>query len=109
MKVLEPLMDGSRVLIFCATKRNCDELTRMLRMDGFPALALHGDKAQSERDWVLSEFRYAFGGGGGVCIFFDSRALIVLSLSLFSVFFFLSLSYPRFVFCNVITVPDVHH
>jgi len=57
MKVLEPLMDGSRVLIFCSTKRTCDDLTRLLRQDGFPALAIHGDKAQSERDWVLSEFR----------------------------------------------------
>jgi superfamily II DNA/RNA helicase len=58
---------------FCSeTKRNCDNLTRQLRMDGYgsviwllfllrhetiafcswPALAIHGDKGQQERDWV---------------------------------------------------------
>lgn len=26
-------------------------------MDGWPALSIHGDKSQAERDWVLSEFR----------------------------------------------------
>lgn len=29
----------------------------MLRQDGWPALGIHGDKAQSERDWVLNEFK----------------------------------------------------
>ena len=26
-------------------------------MDGWPALAIHGDKEQRERDWVLAEFK----------------------------------------------------
>lgn len=26
-------------------------------MDGWPALSIHGDKSQQERDWVLSEFK----------------------------------------------------
>jgi len=57
-QLLEKVMDGkSKILIFSDTKRNCDELTRNLRMDGFPALAIHGDKSQQERDWVLNEFR----------------------------------------------------
>jgi ATP-dependent RNA helicase DDX5/DBP2 len=55
--ILEKCMDGSKVLIFTATKRTADSLTRTLRQDGWPARAIHGDKAQSERDWVLSEFR----------------------------------------------------
>ena len=50
-------MDGSRVLVFCASKRRCDEITRELRLDGWPALAIHGDKSQEERDWVLHEFK----------------------------------------------------
>jgi len=50
-------MDGSRILIFVETKKGCDQVTRQLRMDGWPALAIHGDKDQSERDWVLSEFK----------------------------------------------------
>ncbi len=42
-------------LIFLETKRACDGITRQLRYDGFPALALHGDKAQPERDWVMAQ------------------------------------------------------
>lgn len=33
------------------------QLTRQLRTSGFPALGLHGDKSQQERDWVLAEFK----------------------------------------------------
>lgn len=50
-------MDGSRILIFMDTKKGCDQITRQLRMDGWPALSIHGDKSQAERDWVLSEFK----------------------------------------------------
>jgi ATP-dependent RNA helicase DDX5/DBP2 len=57
LKLLEQLMDGSKIIIFTETKRNADQLTRQLRMDGWPALAIHGDKTQSERDWVLAEFK----------------------------------------------------
>lgn len=47
----------SKVLIFASTKRTCDDITSYLRSDGWPALAIHGDKQQQERDWVLGEFR----------------------------------------------------
>jgi len=57
IKVLEKLMDGSKILVFCQTKRNCDHVTRSLRNDGWPARCIHGDKLQSEREWVLEEFR----------------------------------------------------
>ncbi|CAM6012246.1 unnamed protein product [Sphagnum balticum] len=57
IKLLEQIMDGSRLLIFMETKRGCDQVTRQLRMDGWPALSIHGDKSQAERDWVLSEFK----------------------------------------------------
>ncbi|OMO66350.1 hypothetical protein COLO4_30604 [Corchorus olitorius] len=33
------------------------QITWQLRMDGWPALSIHGDKSQAERDWVLSEFK----------------------------------------------------
>ena len=47
----------SKMLVFASTKRTCDEITTYLRQEGWPALAIHGDKAQRERDWVLDEFR----------------------------------------------------
>ncbi|KAL6948596.1 ATP-dependent RNA helicase dbp2 [Hanseniaspora vineae] len=47
----------SKVIIFASTKRMCDEITKYLRQEGYPALCIHGDKQQQERDWVLDEFR----------------------------------------------------
>lgn len=44
----------SKTLIFVETKRKADDLTRRMRRDGWPALCIHGDKSQSERDWVLN-------------------------------------------------------
>jgi len=57
LKLLAQLMDGSKIIIFTETKKGADQLTRQLRTDGWPALAIHGDKSQSERDWVLNEFK----------------------------------------------------
>ncbi|KAG9291685.1 hypothetical protein G9A89_022104 [Geosiphon pyriformis] len=59
VKHLERVMDQkeNKTLIFTGTKRTADEITKYLRQDGWPALAIHGDKAQTERDWVLGEFR----------------------------------------------------
>ena len=51
------IMDGSKILIFVETKRGADELTKEMRLSGWPALAIHGDKRQEERDWVLKEFK----------------------------------------------------
>jgi ATP-dependent RNA helicase DDX5/DBP2 len=51
------LNDRDRVLVFVETKRGCDMLTRSLRDDKFQARAMHGDKSQEERDFVLKEFR----------------------------------------------------
>ena len=49
---LDPKL-GGKLLVFLETKRMCDEVCRRLRMDGWPALSIHGDKSQLERDWVL--------------------------------------------------------
>jgi ATP-dependent RNA helicase DDX5/DBP2 len=58
---LEQIMDDrnseNKVLIFTGTKRVADDITRFLRQDGWPALSIHGDKQQSERDWVLDQFK----------------------------------------------------
>ena len=53
----ENLSTRDRVLVFVETKKGCDMLTRSLRADGFAARAMHGDKTQEERDWVLREFK----------------------------------------------------
>lgn len=38
--------ENAKVLIFVSTKRIADDITKYLRMDGWPALAIHGDKEQ---------------------------------------------------------------
>ena len=40
LDVLKKEMDGSKILIFSETKRMCDQLTRDLRQDGWPALSI---------------------------------------------------------------------
>ncbi|KAL0441058.1 UNVERIFIED_CONTAM: DEAD-box ATP-dependent RNA helicase 30 [Sesamum radiatum] len=57
IRLLKDVMDGSKILIFVETKKGCDQVTRQLRMDGWPALSIHGDKSQDERDWVLADFK----------------------------------------------------
>ncbi|KAI9729720.1 MAG: ATP-dependent RNA helicase dbp2 [Cirrosporium novae-zelandiae] len=58
-KHLERIMENreNKILIFTGTKRVADDITRFLRQDGWPALSIHGDKQQNERDWVLNEFK----------------------------------------------------
>ncbi|GFZ17398.1 P-loop containing nucleoside triphosphate hydrolases superfamily protein [Actinidia rufa] len=41
IRLLKEAMDGSRILIFMETKKGCDQVTRQLRMDGWPALSIH--------------------------------------------------------------------
>ena len=43
-------------LVFCTTKRDCDDLAAALRQMGFAASALHGDLEQRERDSTLVQF-----------------------------------------------------
>ncbi|KAG5279897.1 hypothetical protein AALO_G00082780 [Alosa alosa] len=60
LRLLEEIMSEkeNKTIIFVETKRRCDELTRRMRRDGWPAMGIHGDKSQQERDWVLNEFRF---------------------------------------------------
>jgi len=58
LKHLEQISnENAKVLIFVGTKKVADDITKYLRQDGWPALAIHGDKEQRERDWVLGEFK----------------------------------------------------
>jgi hypothetical protein len=55
-QILRSQERGSKVIIFCSTKRLCDQLARSIGRS-FGAAAIHGDKSQGERDWVLNQFR----------------------------------------------------
>lgn len=43
----------NKTIVFIETKRKVDEITRKVKRDGWPAVCIHGDKTQQERDSVL--------------------------------------------------------
>ncbi|KAI3500895.1 hypothetical protein L1887_36723 [Cichorium endivia] len=55
-QILRSQEPRSKVIIFCSTKKMCDQLARTLTRQ-FSAAAIHGDKSQGERDYVLNQFR----------------------------------------------------
>jgi len=57
LQVLDSLERDARTIIFCETKRNCEQVAEDLRRKGFRAKAIHGDKSQNERDYVIEQFR----------------------------------------------------
>lgn len=48
---------GAKIIIFVETKRKVEAITYNVRRYGWPAVCMHGDKSQQERDYVLREFR----------------------------------------------------
>ncbi|KAJ8254334.1 hypothetical protein COCON_G00209460 [Conger conger] len=79
LQLMEEIMaeKENKTIIFVETKKRCDDLTRRMRRDGWPAMCIHGDKSQPERDWVLTEFR---SGKAPILIATDvaSRGLVSL-------------------------------
>nr|GLL18630.1 ATP-dependent RNA helicase-like protein DB10 isoform X1 [Ipomoea trifida] len=55
-QILRSQEPGSKIIIFCSTKKMCDMLAGNLN-NKFGAAAIHGDKSQSDRDYMLSQFR----------------------------------------------------
>ena len=57
---LDALMDeletSERSLVFVRTKRGADRLVRRLSREGFDAVAMHGNKSQSQREKALAAF-----------------------------------------------------
>ncbi|RLN35157.1 DEAD-box ATP-dependent RNA helicase 40-like isoform X1 [Panicum miliaceum] len=55
-QILRDQERGSKIIIFCSTKKMCDQLARGIGRS-FNAVSIHGDKSQTERDNVLNQFR----------------------------------------------------
>lgn len=54
--LLNKINDGSRVLVFCETKKGVDEVAKLMRCDGWHTVrAIHGDKSQSVRHLYISD------------------------------------------------------
>jgi len=48
---------SAKALIFCTTKRMCDDLSHALTKLGVPSQAIHGDKDQHAREKVLNDLK----------------------------------------------------
>lgn len=59
MKLLNEIANEpeTKTMIFVETKRKVDEIARAVTRYGYQALAIHGDKSQNDRDYVLNQFR----------------------------------------------------
>ena len=57
LQIVIELHQLNLMLVFCNTKRMCDELTEKLQGAGLGAEALHGDLSQAQRDRVMQKFR----------------------------------------------------
>ncbi|XP_039014320.1 DEAD-box ATP-dependent RNA helicase 46-like isoform X3 [Hibiscus syriacus] len=54
-QILSSQEPGSKIIIFCSTKRMSDQLA--CNLSRFGAAAIHGDKSQADGDYVLGQFR----------------------------------------------------
>lgn len=93
---------GSKIIIFCSTKKMCDQLARNLTRQ-FGAAAIHGDKCQSERDFVLNQFR---NGRSPVLVATDvaARGLDIKDIRLKIVVIFNSFKYHQIFIFKHITI-----
>ncbi|XP_077294175.1 ATP-dependent RNA helicase Rm62 isoform X2 [Arctopsyche grandis] len=49
---------NAKTIIFVETKRKVENITRAIKKFGWPAVCMHGDKTQDQRDFVLNQFRH---------------------------------------------------
>ena len=43
-------------IVFCRTRRGCDRVAKMFNKNGLSAVAIHGDRSQSQRERALADF-----------------------------------------------------
>merc|ERR1719474_2088252 len=87
-RVQERERGDEKIIVFTETKRKCDELTRLMRKDGWPAMCIHGDKQQTEREWVLNEFKK------GSTAILDATDVAARGLDVDDVKFVINYDYP---------------
>jgi len=56
-EILRGVNHNGKSIVFCATKRMADQVSSDLKLKGFLAEPIHGDKNQYERDRVLKDFK----------------------------------------------------
>jgi ATP-dependent RNA helicase DDX5/DBP2 len=57
MKQIAKCDRADKVIVFTATKRKADEVAKEMKYQGYQCASIHGDKMQSQRDYVMQEFK----------------------------------------------------
>ena len=57
LRLIRGIYDGSKILVFCQTKKTSDWVSRSLQNEGFRSVSIHGDKSQKDRDKIMSLFK----------------------------------------------------
>ncbi|RZF44434.1 hypothetical protein LSTR_LSTR002207 [Laodelphax striatellus] len=91
MKLLKDIGNerGFKAIIFVETKKKVDDITKLIKKDGFPAICIHGDKSQQERDYVLNEFR------SGKCAILVATDVAARGLDVEDVKYVINFDYPN--------------
>nr|CAD7429386.1 unnamed protein product [Timema monikensis] len=80
---------NAKTIIFVETKRKVEDITRSIRGFGYPAVCMHGDKSQQDRDYVLREFR---NGNSNILVATDVAAR---GLDVEGIKFVINFDYPN--------------
>ena len=80
---------GAKTIIFVETKKKVENITRNIRRYGWPAICMHGDKSQQERDYVLSEFR------NGKCTILVATDVAARGLDVEGIKYVINFDYPN--------------
>ncbi|CAK1556167.1 unnamed protein product [Leptosia nina] len=56
-EIMHEISGKGKILVFANTKRFVDNLTLRLRRNQWPAVGIHGDKTQLQRDVIINKFR----------------------------------------------------
>ncbi|KAK1393545.1 hypothetical protein POM88_012601 [Heracleum sosnowskyi] len=105
-KILMSQERGSKIIIFCSTKKMCDQLTRTISRT-FGAAAIHGEKSQSNRDYVLNKFQ---SGDCPILVATDvaARGLDIKDISMFFVnYLHLMFLLLAAMLCWKLIIPDM--
>jgi superfamily II DNA/RNA helicase len=57
LRLIRGIYDGSKILVFCQTKKTSDWVSRSLQTEGYRSIAIHGDKSQKDRDKIMGLFK----------------------------------------------------
>lgn len=91
VKLLGEVMQekDNKTIIFAETKRKVDDLYRRMKRDGWPVSAIHGDKSQQDREYVLKDFR------AGRCVILIATDVASRGLDVSDIKFVINYDYPN--------------